>query len=153
GQSVKAGDPLIELDASMNQADREHMQTDLVAAQLDIARLNAALTGSADPLADFHPPQGASATLVAMQREFLLSQMAEHRAKLAGLDRQRAQKEAERATTQASIGKLQATIPLLQQRVDVRKYLFDSALGSKLTYLSELQDLVGQQQDLLVQTS
>src|SRR5215470_205284 len=77
GQSVKAGDPLIELDATMNQADREHMQTDLVAAQLDIARLNAALTGSADPLADFHPPQGASATLVAMQREFLLSQMAE----------------------------------------------------------------------------
>jgi hemolysin D len=153
GQSVKAGDPLIELDATMNQADREHLQSDLVAAQLDIARLNAALAGGADPVADFQAPEGASATLVRMEREFLLSQLAEHRAKLAGLERQRAQKEAERATTQATIGKLEATIPLLQERVDVRKLLWDSKLGSKLTYLTELQDLVGQQQDLLVQKS
>jgi hemolysin D len=42
---------------------------------------------------------------------------------------------------------------LLQQRVDVRKYLADKELGSKIQYLTDLQDLVGQQQDLLVQQS
>ena len=88
-----------------------------------------------------------------MHREFLVSQTAEHSAKLAGLDRQLAQKQAERDTIAATIGKLEATIPLLEQKVDVRKYLFDKALGSKIVYLTDYQDLVSQQQDLLVQRS
>ena len=88
--------------------------------------------------------------LIEMNRQFLISQTAEQQAKLAALDRQIAQKEAERGTTGASIAKLEATIPVLAQRVDVRKYLFEKELGSKLTYLTEYQDLVAQQQDLLV---
>src|SRR5260370_37129790 len=44
-------------------------------------------------------------------------------------------------------------MPLLQQRVDVRKYLADKEYGSKLQYLTEMQDLVGLQQELLVQKS
>jgi hemolysin D len=153
GQSVKAGDVLIELDPTMTRAELGHLKSDLMNAQLDIARLRAALAGTDDPLADFHPPQGASPTLIEMQRQFLISQGTEQNAKLAEIDRQRAQKEAERATIKATIEKLNATIPLLQQRVDVRKYLADKELGSKIQYLTELQDLVGQQQDLRVQQS
>jgi hemolysin D len=115
--------------------------------------LRAALAEHPDPLQDFQPPNGASPTLIEMQRQFLLTQSKEQSAKLAEIDRQRAQKEAERATITASIEKLNATIPLLQQRVDVRKYLADKELGSKLQYLTDLQDLVGQQQDLRVQQS
>ena len=88
-----------------------------------------------------------------MNRQFLISQTAEQQAKLAALDRQIAQKEAERDTIAATIGKLEATIPVLTQRVDVRKYLYDKELGSKLLYLTDYQDLVAQQQDLLVQKS
>ena len=69
------------------------------------------------------------------------------------LDRQLAQKEAERDTIAATIAKLEATIPVLAQRVDIRKYLFEKELGSKLIYLTEYQDLVGLQQELLVQKS
>jgi hemolysin D len=42
---------------------------------------------------------------------------------------------------------------VLTQRVDIRKYLYDKDLGSKLTYLTEYQDLIGQQQEVLVQKS
>jgi hemolysin D len=42
---------------------------------------------------------------------------------------------------------------VLQQKVDVRKYLTEKELGSKLLYLTDLQELVGLQQDLLVQKS
>jgi hemolysin D len=153
GQAVKAGEVLIDLDRTMNEADLDHMRSDLVASELDVARLRAALAGGAEPLANFHPPSGASATLVAMQQQYLFSQVNEHRAKLAALDRQRAQKEAERATISATISKIEAVIPVLQQKVDVRKYLMDKELGSKLLYLSDLGDLVNQQQDLLVQKS
>jgi hemolysin D len=153
GDRVNAGDVLIELDSTINAADREHLQSDLIAAQLDVARLRAALADGPEPLADFHPPSGASPQLVATQRQYLTTQTAERRAKIAALDRQLAQREAERATSAATIRKIEALIPLLQQQVDVRKTLFDQALGSKLVYLQALQLLVEQQQERAVQQS
>ncbi|WBL81460.1 HlyD family type I secretion periplasmic adaptor subunit [Bradyrhizobium xenonodulans] len=151
GQSVKAGDVLIELDPTMTEADQERQRSDLVAAELDVARLRAALTS--DPLTSFRSPQGASAAEIEMHRQFLISQRAEQSAKLAEIERQQGQKEAERATTSASVAKLQATIPVLQERVDIRKTLVDKALASRVVYLSEYQELVGLQQDLVLQQS
>src|SRR5687767_10853553 len=125
GQRVKAGDVLIELDPTMTEADQERQKSDLLAAELEVARLRAAL--AADPLAAFRPPQNASAAEVEMHRQFLISQRAEQNAKLAEIERQLGQKEAERATTSASAAKLQATIPVLQERVDIRKGLVEKA--------------------------
>ena len=153
GQSVKAGDVLIELDPTITVAEREHIQSDLTGAQLDIARLRAALSEGGDPLSEFQPPDSASAAQVAMHRQYLLNQIGEHRAKLAALDRQRAQKEAESATATATISKLEAVIPIIQQRVDVRGALYNREFSSKLQYLETLQQLVDQKQDLEVQKS
>src|SRR5262249_24881856 len=99
GQAVKAGDVLIELDPTVNAAERDHLHSDLLAEQLNIARLRAALAGGADPTADFTPPTNADPALVSTQRQLLLSQVTEYRAKIAALSRQQAQKEAEQATT------------------------------------------------------
>jgi len=153
GQSVKKGDVLIELDPTMTGAEAEHIKNDLVAAQLDIARLRAALSGGENPESEFHPPAGASAALVSMQRAFLAKQVEEHRAKIASLDRQRAQKQAERDTTAATIEKLEAETPLIKERVEIRKNLADKELGSKLTYLESLQQYTENEKDLLVQRS
>ena len=152
GQSVKTGDVLIELDPTMNAAELGHLKSDLVASQLEAARLHAALAQD-DPLAEFKPPADASRPLIEMQRRLLASQVAEQKAKLASTDGQIAQKEAERATIKASIDKLKATIQPLQERVDIRRIMFSKELGSKLIYLQELQDLVGQQKEVLVQES
>ena len=74
------------LPPSMNEAERNHLRSDLTSAQLDVARLHAALSDDGDPVAEFHPPAGAPSRLVAMQRRFLMSQTAELGAKLAALD-------------------------------------------------------------------
>jgi membrane fusion protein, hemolysin D len=153
GQSVTAGQVLIELDPTMNEAERNHLRSDLTSAQLDVARLSAALSGADDPVSEFRPPAAAPPSLVAMQRQFLVSQTGEFIAKLEALDRQRAQKEAERATIGATIAKLDATIPLLQERVNIRKGLADKELVSKIIYLETLHQLVDQQQDHKVQES
>ncbi|MBV9431724.1 MAG: HlyD family type I secretion periplasmic adaptor subunit [Hyphomicrobiales bacterium] len=153
GDAVKAGDVLIELDPTINAAEVEHVKSDLLAAKLDVARLKAALAGGATPLNDFAPPPGAAATLVETYRRFLLTQTSEHNAKLAEIDRELAQKEAEGETISATMAKLQAIIPPLQERTTMRKNLFDRDLGSKIAYLNELQDLIGQQNELLVQKS
>jgi hemolysin D len=152
GQVVKAGDVLIELDPTMNDADVNHLKSDLISARLDVSRLQA-LLADGDPLANFHPPEEAPAGLVAVQRKFLIDQAAEQQAKLAGLDRQRQQKEAERQTNAATIAKYEALLPVLQDRVNIKKTLYDHETGSKAAYLEMLQSLVEGQQDLAIQKS
>jgi hemolysin D len=151
GQIVNTGDVLIELDPTINEGEASHLQSDLLAAQLDIARLRAALADTDDPLAEFHPPDGANSTLVAMQRQFLLAQTSEHRSKIGALDSQRAQKEAEISTISATINKLDAIIPTIQERVNIRKGL--NEYGSKLQYFEVLQQLTESQQERLIQQS
>ena len=153
GQRVEAGEVLIELDPTVNAAERDHLRSDLLAEQLNIGRLRAALAGGDDPLGGFTPPPGADRALVSAQRQLLLNQVTEHRAKIAALARQQAQKEAEQGTIAATIHKLETTIPVVQQRVDIRKALVEKELGSKLTYFETLQQLVEQQEDLAVQKS
>jgi hemolysin D len=153
GQAVKAGDLLIELDPTVNAAERDHLHDDLLAEQLNITRLRVALAGGDDPVADFTPSTDASPALISAQRQLLFHQVTEHRAKIAALARQQAQKEAEEATTAATIHKLEAMIPVVQKRVDIRKTLMEQGLSSKLTYFETLQQLVEQQEDLSVQKS
>jgi hemolysin D len=153
GQSVSPGDVLIELDPTISGAELGHLKSDLMAVQLEAARLRAALAGKDDPIAEFKPPAHAPPDLIEVHRRFLVSQTAEQNAKIAAIDRQVVQKEAEAATIKASIEKLKATIQPLQERVEIRKQLFDKELGSRLLYLTELQDLVGQRQEILVQQS
>jgi hemolysin D len=151
GQSVNAGDVLIELDPTIVQGELSHQRGDLLSAQLEIARLKAALADTDDPLSAFHPPPGAESSLVATQRQYLLTQLAEHRAKVAALDGQKAQKEAELATISATVDKLDAVIPEIEERVNIRKTL--NEYGSKLQYFEVLQQLTESQQERLVQKS
>jgi hemolysin D len=150
GQGVKAGETLIELDPTMNNAESKHYQSDLMAAELEVARLKAELADG-DPAVNFKPPADAPAYLVAVQRQFLLDQSAEQRDKLTVLDRQRQQKEAERETTQATIDKLEASLPVMQERLEIRKTLYDHTTGSKANYLELLQPFVEEQHELEVQ--
>ena len=160
GQKVEAGDVLIELDPTMNQAEGGQLRNDLIAARLDIARLEASLAAvadplakNADPLAHFHPTPGASPDSIATQKRFLLDAVSEHRAKLVALERQQAQKEAERATAAATIEKIKASLAILDQRVDIRETLYNSRIGSKWNYLEILQAQTEQKQELKVQQS
>ena len=54
GQPVTAGEVLIELDPTINEAERNHLRSDLATVQLDIARLKAVLGDDPD-----RPPRSA----------------------------------------------------------------------------------------------
>ena len=153
GKAVTAGDVLIELDPTVNAAERDHLRNDLTAEQLNIARLRAALAGGGDPATEFTPPVGADPGLVSTQRALLLNQVMEHRAKIAALEGQGAQREAEQATIAATIHKLETMIPVIRPRVEIRESLMQQGLSSKLTYFETLQQLVEQREELGVQKS
>lgn len=147
GQRVRAGDILIELDPTVSTAELGRLTGDLGAAQLDAARLRAALSAEGPA---FQPPSDATPAQAELHRGLLVSQMAEQQAKLAAIDRQKKQKEAERATLAAMVEKLETTMPLIEHRVSVRRHLSDRELGSRLQYLADLQELTSQQQEVLV---
>jgi len=153
GQAVRAGDVLIELDPTINAAERDRVQKEMIAAELDEARLRAALSTAADPAIAFSAPDGATPSQIATQRSLLASQVEEHRAKLGNLDRQIAQGEANRNAVKATVAKLKAAMPMLKQRADARNYLAEKGYGSKLDALSTQQDLVEHEQELRVQLS
>ena len=150
GQAVKAGDVLIELDPTINAAESKRLLSDLTSASLDVARLKAALDVGGNPQRSFHPPSDAPENLVATQREFLLKQLEEYKAKVAGLDQQQAQKAAERDTIQAEIDKLNAVAPVIEQRLAIEKSLYDRELGSKIAYLQTLQQSIEQKHELAI---
>jgi membrane fusion protein, hemolysin D len=88
GQKVKAGEVLIELEPTMTDAERDHLRSDLLSSQMEVARLRAAVSGGSDPTDAFVRPEGASSSMIEMNRQLLISQVAEHQGKLAALDRQ-----------------------------------------------------------------
>jgi hemolysin D len=151
GQQVQAGDVLIEIDPRINEAERDHLVVDHRAARLEIARLSAALADASDPLSAFRPPEDASAADVATQRDYLLKQTAEFRAKIDSLDHQLEEKKATQATIQATLSKLSAVIPIIQQRVDIRRTSSDREYTSKYQYFEILQALTEEQQEVAVQ--
>lgn len=152
GQKVKAGQILVQLDQTLNDADLRRAQGDLTSAELDIARLQAELEPG-DPFENFKPSRDAPANLVSMQRKFLVNQVGEQRAKLLVLERQRAEKQAEFDTSSATVAKLEAVLPVLKQRLDIVETLYNHSTGSKANYLELLQTYVEQQHELEVQKS
>jgi hemolysin D len=151
GEAVKTGDVLIELDTTINAAERDRIAKELVAARLTVARLTAAIAGLGDHPVPFEPPEGAEPAQIELQRKFLRNQTEEARAKLAHIDGQITQNEANRAAVAGTVEKLTLSIPLLRQRADIRHTLSDQGLTSKMLYWETQQDLVEHEQELVVQ--
>src|SRR5439155_26738521 len=71
--------------------------------------------------------------------------------KIGALDQQVAEKLAEAAETAATIAKLEAGLPILQQMVEMRRHLLDIQYGNRFALLEAQQQLIAQQRELPVQ--
>ena len=151
GQHVTKGDLLVELDPTINLADRDHQRGDLVAAKLEAARLRAIIANASDPVEAFNAPPEATLDQIAVQKQYLVAQIGEHHAKLAVLDRQYAQKEAEASTIRSSIAKIEGSIPVVQKRLQIHNGLKD--YDRKLVYFEVLQQLTEYQGEAKVQSA
>jgi hemolysin D len=149
GDHVAAGDILIELDPTTNAADRDKITHDLMQAELEIARLRAALSGDPEK---FAPSPLADPVLVEEGRRQLIAQLAQQKAKIDGLSRQIAGKAAEREQGKAVIEKFDASIPLLQQKADLFEKLRDNQLVSIVTRIEAERQLVEAQHERVATT-
>jgi len=151
GQRVRAGEVLVELDPTASAAERDRLKSELVLARLDIARLTAILSDAPDPAGELVAPPGATPAQISLARQIVVSQIAGYRAKLAELDRQQAQHRANLSAVAATVDKLSALLPVLRQRLEMRKTLSDRKLDSKLNYLTEQGTVIESERELVIQ--
>ena len=145
GQAVRAGDVLVELDPTADTSDETRLAFSLAQDRLDMARLRALLEGRPE---SFVAPDGTGPRMALMARNQMEAQAAEHAAKVDGLLRQIAQKQAEGREVKAAIEKLQASLPLISEQRDIRQSLLGNQYGSRLTYLQLQQQVVEAEHEL-----
>jgi len=141
GDSVRAGQVLLTLDPTAAAADATRISQDLVAAELDRARLEgleAALgSGAAPQLRDV--PDGATPIAIAAAGAQMRAQALEEAGKLADIDHQIAEKQSEAAQAAAGIAKIEVDKPFLEQIASMRTTLLQEAVGSRLDWLDAEQ--------------
>lgn len=154
GQTVKAGDVLIELDPTQAEADAARLANDLAAARLQATRAKALLAAIASgkspvlsALPDIEPAR------LAQEQHVLDGQYGEYQAKLARIDADIARREAELRSTQEIVRKLEQTVPIARQRAQDFKDLVERNFISKHGYLEKEQARIEQEADLATQRS
>jgi hemolysin D len=132
GQSVRAGQPLVELDPTVSDADTAQAGKALETAMLDAARLRAVLSALDGQGLRFTPPAGTTADVAATQIALARAQLAEIQAsgRTHAADTQVAL--AARAEAQIEAAKLTETLPLLDEQIAANEKLLEKGYVSKL---------------------
>ncbi|KQZ73885.1 secretion protein HylD [Sphingopyxis sp. Root214] len=132
GQRVRAGQPLVELDPTVSDADTAQASKALETAMLDAARLRAILSALDGHGLGFTPPAGTTADVAATQIALARAQLAEIRA---GSQTRAADTEsarAARAEAEIQAAKLNETLPLLDEQIAANETLLEKGYVSKL---------------------
>ncbi len=154
GQAVRAGEVLIELDATAATADSTRLGNDLTTARLQAARagaLFAAVTTGKPPV--IGPMPDMEADRLAQEQRILEGQYGEYQARLARIDADIAKRAAELASTQEIVRKLAQTAPIARQRAQDFKELVEKNFISRHGYLEKEQARIEQEGDLATQRS
>ena len=151
GQTVQRGDVLIELDATLNRADRDRASNEQRAANVDAARLRALIKGQSALVV----PDDADPTYVVLQQQLLRDQLAEYQAKVAAAQHLVDQRRAVVEQTNENILRLEATVPMEVERAEAYKKLLEHEAVTKMDFLQaegqridKAQELAGQKKKL-----
>ncbi len=153
GSFVRQGEVLVELDLTSIAAERERLSQDFLSAQITAMRLHALLS-DIDPdvaVLEFRGLPGISDAFIATQRNLLVSEAEELRARQRQLADELSRRKAEAAATQSAIYRYDEAIPLLKERTNARGELAEMGFGSRLLYLEVKQQLVELEQERNVQ--
>jgi hemolysin D len=150
GETVRAGDVLIELDATISTADAQRSKEEWLTARLEAARARAFLRaieqGTVAPVLE--RISEASPALVATEARLLASQAQEFRGRIAALDGELAKRRAELQSTRELVAKLAQTVPIARRRAEDFKSLVQQNYVSQHGYLEREQARIEQERDL-----
>jgi hemolysin D len=156
GQQVKRGQVVIELDPTTSAADLERLASERAAAQVQVARLRALLSGAGN-LAGIGR---ADPRLLAVQEQMLRDQRAEQEARLSAVRMIIDQREAAIAGSKAELERLEALVPMYTERAEAFRTLLSGEFVARLQYLeieaqriTTVQQLAAQREKLIQDTA
>ena len=149
GQAVKQGQVLIELDATQNSADRDRASSEYRAALVEAARLHALIAGQGT----FTAPGDADPEFVLLQRQLLRDQTAEYAARLDAARQLIGQRQAAVDATKDNLRRLEATVPMENERAAAYRALLAQQYVSKMDYLQFEQQRIDKAQEWAGQKS
>ena len=158
GQYVRAGDVLIQLDATVDEAEYQRLAREHLANRLLRARLQALVQIMEAEAEDQHRGddaailrvEGASNDAIAVQRSILHAQWAGHQARVRGLDSAIASQQAKLAALRENVTKLESILPLITKRAAALKSLVGKRLAAENAWLELEQERLERQQDRAV---
>lgn len=153
GQSVRAGEPLIDLDATVAVADRTRLQGELADARLQAARARALLaaldSGKAPALGTVQSPGAPLSEARKTEAQQLLNSLhQEYLARQSRLDAELSRIDAEMQSTQEAVRKYEMTLPMAERRAQDFKDLVDENFVSRHGYLDREQVRIERTADL-----
>ncbi|WP_434141458.1 HlyD family type I secretion periplasmic adaptor subunit (plasmid) [Pseudomonas luteola] len=154
GQTVKAGELLIELDPTSADADVSRVGNDLLAARIDSARAGAML----DAINNRQPPKNleglikdANPEQVLAAQRWLQGQYQEYRASLDQVDAEIEQRKAEIQAARAQVASLQKTLPIATQLAGDYERLLAKQYIARHAYLEKEQARLDLERQLSVE--
>ena len=158
GDSVRAGDVLLELDTAAPEADVMRLQGDLRAARLKAERARALLSAQQSgvlpvlqaraTLTSASPTTAESASQRQAQGMFI-----EYQARLERIDADIARRRAELTSGEELANKLEQTLPLARSRAQNLKELSEPGYVSRHTWMDKEQQKIEMEGDLNTQRS
>jgi hemolysin D len=154
GQGVKAGQLLVELDPTTAGADVSRIQSELLAARIDGARATAML----DAINQQQPPGPLAGMIAEANPEQVLSaqrwlqgQYQEYLSRLALVEAEIRQRNAEIQSAQSQVANLQQTLPIATRLAEDYRRLLTKHYVSQHGYLEKEQVRLDLQRQLRVQ--
>jgi hemolysin D len=146
GDHVAAGQLLVDLDPTEARADLDALVYNLTQAALDAEVARVLL--SRDPEEPFHGPEDADPVLVEQSHSQAQREIEKHVAAIAGFEADIAQKEAALQSNDAQIERARLTLPLLLEKNETAKGLYDKKFGTRPPVLDSEQQLVEKRAEL-----
>ncbi len=165
GQAVKAGDTLIELDATVAQADSDRVRAEFQSSALAVSMYKALLEAQERELASSlklttrkqatlffldkkNLPESIPVAAVNAQERVALGQLNAYQTRASQLAAAVLRHEAEQRSTQATVEKYQQTLPIIQQREKDFQGLLAKHYVSQHDYFELKKSLIEQARDL-----
>jgi hemolysin D len=150
GQSVRKGQPLVELSPTVTNAEVEQARQALRSAEIDVARARALVGHALDHQARFVAPPEADPTTVRMQQALVAARIREHEAAKAALREEGVQRVGDDGMVAAEIAKLQAQIPLAEEQLRGMETLAAKGYASRMKVSELRREVIGMRQDLVI---
>lgn len=153
GQPVRAGDILVELDATTTGADIERLRHEHLSTLLEAVRYSALLQAdelNTEPVL-FPIPEGVDKVRSLAEERWVAAQFFAYTSRIRQLEAVIARRDAEARATRALLNKLQETLPIVRQREEDYRGLLDKQFVSRHQYLELKSMLIEQENDLVAQ--